>query len=104
MTKATTLKWIFLTKLCKIKLWKVLKILDGKTWRRIIEVTDDEYFKQSDVKFTKEFLLKFRKEVNVSHFIPVDVKKSIQQIGFEYIFIYQIVKIKRTIVGETYMA
>ena len=40
------------------------KTLDReKPWRSIYDITDDEYFKQSDVdciEFMKDFLLKFR--------------------------------------------
>ena len=50
---------------------------------------------------TKEFLLKWKQESNVSHFIPVHVKKAIQQIGLEYGLFSKIVKIRQTIVGET---
>ena len=36
------------------------KYLDGKKpWKKFYEVIGDEYFKQSDVEFPKDFLLKF---------------------------------------------
>ena len=57
------------------------KLYTGKLWKKIYEVIDDEYFKQLDIEFPKEFILKFKQEFNFSHFIPVDVKKSIQKIG-----------------------
>ena len=86
-------------------LYKTLKFsgtfLTLKTWNTIYEATDDEYFKQSDIDFPKEFLLKFRTYFNVSHFIPADVKKAIQQIGIEYGLFSHIVKIKGTITGES---
>ena len=47
-----------------------------KLWKTIYEVIKDGYFKQSDVDFPKEFILKFRTEYNVSLFIPVEVKKG----------------------------
>ena len=37
----------------------------------------------------------------MSHFIPIHVKKSVQQIGLEYGLFSQKFKIKRTIVEET---
>ena len=64
------------------------------------EVIDDKYFKQSDVEFTKDFILQYKKEFNVSHFPIVHVKKSNQHIGLEYGLFYQIVEIRQTIVGE----
>ena len=36
----------------------------------------------------------------MSHFIPVHFKYSIQKIGHEYGLFYQILKIRRTSVGE----
>ena len=74
-------------------------ILDEKTWKTIYEVIDEKYFKNLDVKFPKYLLLKFRQEFNVSHFIPIDVKK-IQQIGLYHGFFSHIVKIKQKIIGE----
>ena len=56
----------------------------GQTWKAIYEVIDYVYFKQ----------------YNVYHFIPVEVKKSIQTIGLEYVLFSKIIKIKRTIVVE----
>ena len=52
------------------------------------------------VDFPKEFLLKFKAEYNVSHFIPVGVKKEIQNISLEYGLFSQIIKIKRTVIAE----
>ena len=53
------------------------------------------------LKFPKYFLLKFKQELNISHFVPVDVKKIMQQIGLEYCLFSHIVKIRRKIVRET---
>ena len=58
------------------------KTLD-KNRRKFYKVIDDEYFKQSDVMFPKEFMLKYKQDFNISHFIPVDARKIIQQIGLE---------------------
>ena len=38
----------------------------------------------------------------MSHFIPLDSKKPIQQIGLEYRLFSKIIIIKKIIVGETY--
>ena len=53
------------------------KAMDGpenfrqeKIWKKIYEVIDEKYFKQSDIEFPKEFLLKCKQYFNVSHFIP----------------------------------
>ena len=51
--------------------------------------------------FPKDFILKWKQEFNVSRFIFVGVKKYIQQIGLKYGLLFQIGKIKRTIIGET---
>ena len=64
-------------------------------------VFDDEYSKQLDFELLKHSLLKCKQEFNISHFITVDVKKPIQQIGLEYGLFSQIVKIKWTVIGET---
>ena len=48
--------------------------LDEKR-RKVFEVIDDEYFKQSDIDFPRYYPLKFKTEFNVSHFITVNVKK-----------------------------
>ena len=77
------------------------KLYTEKLWKKIYEVIDDEYFKQLDIEIPEEFLLKCRQEYNISHFIPVDIKNSIQQIGLEYGLLSQIIKIKWTIIGET---
>ena len=69
----------------------------------IFEVIDDQYFKQTDVKFPKYFLIKWKLYHNVYNFIPVDVKKTFQQIGLEHGLFSHIVKIKRTIIGEAEM-
>ena len=49
------------------------------------------------------FQKRWKLEYNVSHFIPVDVRKPIQQIGLEHGLFYHIVKMKRTIIGEADM-
>ena len=54
------------------------KHLTKKYWKKIHEVNNDEYFKISDVEYSIQLLLKCREDFNVSHFIPVDVKKEIQ--------------------------
>ena len=60
------------------------KIQTGKIWKTSYEFIDDKYFKQSYYEFPKEVPLKYKQEFNVSHFIPVHIKKAIQQIGLEY--------------------
>ena len=52
-----------------------------ENWEKIYEVINDGYFKQWDIYFSKYFLLKYVTEYDFSCFIPVEVKKSIQQIG-----------------------
>ena len=69
-----------------------------KTWNTIYEVIGDEYFEQYDVEFPKEFLIEYKKEYNVSHFIPVEIKNDIQQVGLELCLFSNIVKVKRTLV------
>ena len=64
------------------------------------EIIDNGYSKQSDVQFTKDFLLKFKTEYNVYHFVPVDVTITIQQFYLRYGLFYHINKIKRTIILE----
>ena len=59
---------------------KVLEVTEtnlyiGKPWNKIYEIIDDGYFKQTDVYFPVYFLVKFKTGYNISHFIPVDVKK-----------------------------
>ena len=66
--------------------------------KKIHEVIDDEYFKQTDARFPKDFLLKYKPEYNISHFITVDSRKAIQKIGLEHGVFYNIVKIKRTMI------
>ena len=39
---------------------------------------NDKYFKQLDVEFPKEFVIKCKQEFCVSYFIPADVKEPIQ--------------------------
>ena len=56
---------------------------EGLIWTTIYEVVDDKYFKQIDVDFLKEFVLKFKQEFSVSQFIPGHVKKAIKKIGIE---------------------
>ena len=89
----------------KFALYKALegrdKLQTKNSRETIYQVIDDEYFKQPDVELPNEFLLKYKQEFNVSNFIPVDFKKAIQKIGLEYGLLSQIVKIKRTIIGET---
>ena len=50
-----------------------LKIDNKQPWKTVYEVIGDDYFEQSDVKVPRKFLLKCKKEFNVSHFIPVKV-------------------------------
>ena len=45
-------------------------------WNKIYEAIDYDYFEQSDVKFTKQFLIKCKKQFNETNFIPVEVKKN----------------------------
>ena len=87
-------------KVLQIKLQKALENFRQKKKKTIYEVINDEYFKQSDIEFTKECLLKHRQQFNVSHFTHVDVKK-IQQICLESGLFSHIVKIKWEIVRET---
>ena len=76
------------------------KMNTKQQWNKIYEVIDDEYFEQSDVKFTKEFLIKCKKQFNETHFIPVEVKKK-QQVGLEHGLLLQIFEIKRTLICRT---
>ena len=69
-------------------------------WNKIYDVIDDEYFEQSNVKFTKEFLIKCKKQFNETHFIPVEVKKK-QQVGLEHGLLSHIFQIKHRIISET---
>ena len=46
------------------------------------------------------FRFKCKTEYDISYFIHVDVKKSIQHIGLEYLLFSHIIKIKRTIVAS----
>ena len=73
----------------------------GKTSKTIYDIINYKYFKLSDVESPEEFLLKCKQEFNVSYFIPIDVKKSIQQIGLEYGLFSQIIKIRQAIVVKT---
>ena len=67
---------------------------DAKEPRKTIyKVTENNYFEQSDVKFPREFLLKFKRDYNVPHFIPVEVKKSIQKVGIEHYFFHRPLKL-----------
>ena len=81
------------------------KTLDGdKNQKKFDEIIDNKYFKKSDADFPKLFLLKRKKEFNVSHLILFHSKKLLQQISVEYGLFSQIVKIIWKIVGEIYMA
>ena len=71
------------------------KTLDKKTWKNINEEIDEKYFDESKLKFPKYFLTEFRTELNVHQFIPLEVKKNIQQVGIEYGLFSQIVNIKK---------
>ena len=62
---------------------------------KIYVIIDDDYLYESEVKFTKEFLTKFKAENNVTQLIPHEVKKNIQQVGLKYGLISQMMKIKR---------
>ena len=65
---------------------------------KIYVIIDDDYLYESEVKFTKEFLTKFKAEFNIPQFIPHNVKKNIQQVGLEYWLFSHIVKIKIEVV------
>ena len=84
---------------------RALMVMGEKTYakkhrRKMYEVIDNKYFEQSGVKFFKEFILKWKIEYNVSHFIPVEVKKPIQQVGIEHGF-SNIFKTKCTLISES---
>ena len=51
------------------------KLNEKNLWETVYEVIDDECFRQLDVEFIKYFILLYKTEFNVSHFILVDVKK-----------------------------
>ena len=78
---------------------EVLPVLSNP-WKTNYEVINDGYFKQSDVDYPKEFLLKWKTECMVYHFISDDVKN--QQISLVYGLFSQINMIKRTIIVEVY--
>ena len=63
-------------------------------WETIYEVIDEKYFDALKVKFPKYFPTKFKSQFNVPRFIPLEVKKKIQQVGLEYLLFLQIVNIK----------
>ena len=44
---------------------------------------DEKYFDESRVKFHKDFLKKLKLVFNVPQFIPIEIKKKIQQVGLE---------------------
>ena len=52
-------------------------------WKNIYEVIEDKYSDESKVKPPKYLLTKCRTELNVTHFIPLEVNKNIQQVGLE---------------------
>ena len=64
----------------------------------IYDVIEDDYFDESNVKFSKEFLMKCKAVDNVPQLIPYDVKKKIQQVGLKFALFSQIVNIKIEVV------
>ena len=48
------------------------------------ELINEIYFNESKLKLPKDFLKKSRTEFNVLQFIPLKVKKKIQQVDIEY--------------------
>ena len=69
-----------------------------KKWKNIYEVIENDYFDESKVKFTKQFLTECETECNVPQFIPHKVKKKIQKVGLKYGLFSQILKIKKEVV------
>ena len=61
----------------------------------------DEYVKQLDFILTKRFLINWRQDFIVSHFIPVDTKKQFNKMVLNVGWVFFIVQIKQTIIGET---
>ena len=78
-------------------------VLDGnKTWRTLYEVIGDEYFKQSDIGFTKYFILNAKQNI-MFLILSLLMSKIIRQIFLEHGSFSHIVRIKRTIIGELEM-
>ena len=69
-----------------------------KNMENIYEIIEDEYFDDSKVKSPKEFLTKCISEYNVPRFIPLEVKKKIQQVVIEYGLFLHIVDFRRELV------
>ena len=67
-------------------------------WKTIYEVIDEKYFDENEVKFHKYFLTECKSELNVPQFVPLKIKKNIQQVGLEDGLLSQIVRIKRELV------
>ena len=65
-----------------------------KPWKTIYEVIEDGHLDESSVNFPEEFLTNCIMEYNVPQFIPLEVKKEIQQVCIKYGLFSQIVDIK----------
>ena len=69
----------------------------GPRWgkkKTVYELIEDDYSDDSNERFPKEFLTKFRTQYNFSQLFPHKDKKKIQKVSLEYVLSSQIDVIK----------